>query len=387
MPLEIKNLKKAADRILKAIKRKEKIILYGDADLDGISSVIVLKEAIKNLGGQVTAVYFPDREIEGYGLNEDALIYLKEHSPALLLVLDCGISNIEEVKMAKKLGFEVVIVDHHEPLNKLPAASIIVNPKQKGDKYPFKEFAAAGVVYRLVEALLKEKLTDSLRSNFLELVALATIADMMPKSNDNLEFLGEGLSTLKDTRRPGLMVFWQMDPIGKDKDNIIQFAQKVISACHAGIGKNHLNEGYLLLTSTSEREAESLAKYLMERAYDRHLRIKEIVEEIERRILKKDEGSIIFEGDKAWPVLMMGPSASKICNSYKKPVFLYSNKKGYCQGAVRTPQGIDGVKAMMHCSKNLETYGGHPRAAGFRIKDKDVDKFKSCLIKYFKNKC
>ena len=380
---EIKNLKKASDRILKAIKQKEKIILYGDADLDGISSVIVLKEAIKNLGGTVHAVYFPDRETEGYGLNEDALIYLKKHLPALLLVLDCGISNIEEVKMAKKMGFDVVIVDHHEPLKKMPPASIIVNPKQRGDKYPFKEFAAAGVVYRLVEVLLKEKLTDSLRSNFLELVALATIADMMPKSNDNLEFLGEGLSSLKDTRRPGLMVFQQIGPI--IQDNIIQFAQKIISACHAGTGKNHLNEGYLLLTSTSEKEAESLAGYLMEKAYDRHLRIKEIVEEIERRILKKDEGPIIFEGDKSWPVLMMGPSASKICNSYKKPVFLCSNKKGYCQGAVRTPKGIDGVKLMMHCSKDLETYGGHPRAAGFRIKDKDVEKFKSCLIKYFKS--
>jgi len=380
---EIKNLKKAADRILKAIKQKEKIILYGDADLDGISSVILLKEAIKNLGGGVSAVYFPDREIEGYGLNEDALNYLKKYSPALLIIMDCGISNIDEVKLAKKMGFEVIIVDHHQPLKKLPSASIIVNPKQRGDKYPFKEFAAAGVVYKLVEVLLKEKLTASLRNNFLELVALATIADMMPKSDDNLEFLGDGLSSLKDTRRPGLAVFRQIGPIGKNKDNIIEFGQKVISACNAGVGNNHLNEGYLLLTSSSEQEAESLAKYLIEKSYDRHFRIKEIVGEIERRILKKDEGPIVFEGDKSWPVLMMGPSASKICNSYKKPVFLFSNKKGYCQGAVRTPKGIDGVKVMMHCSKNLETYGGHPRAAGFRIKEEHIDKFKECLIQYF----
>lgn len=378
---EIKNLKKAAQRILKAVKKKEKIILYGDADLDGISCVIVLKEAIKNLGGEVEDVYFPDRETEGYGLNEDALECLKKHAPALLIVLDCSIGNFAEVKLAKKLGFEVMIVDHHEPLKKLPAASIIVNPKQKGDKYPFKEFAAAGLVFRLAETLLKDKLTSSLRCNFLELTALATIADMMPRTDDNLEFLGEGLIALPDTSRPGLKVFWQIGSF--KKDDIHQFAQKVISACHAGGSRDHLNEGYLLLTAKSTKEAEDLARYLLEKGYARQLRIKEIVTEIEERILKTNE-PIVFEGDESWPVLMLGPAAAKVCHAFKKPVFLYSNKKDYCQGAVRTPKGVDGVKAMMHCSQGLETYGGHPQAAGFRIKEQDLTKFKNCLIKYFK---
>ncbi|MFH1423695.1 MAG: DHH family phosphoesterase [Candidatus Nealsonbacteria bacterium] len=382
MKKEIKNIKKAAERIKKAVDKKERIILYGDADMDGIGSTIILKEAIKTLGGKITAIYFPDRELEGYGLNEDALNFLKAHAPALLILLDCGISNLSEVKIAKNLGFEVMIVDHHKLLKKPPQASIIVNPKQKGDKYPFKEFAAAGVVFKLIEELLAGKMSVSLKNNFLELVALATIADMMPQTDDNLEIVEEGLRSLKNTRRPALRSFWEIDPV--IKDNINQFAQKIILACNASGGKNHSNEAYLLLTAKSVKEAESLARHLLDKAFDRHLQIKEIVEEIEKKILRKTGGAIIFEGEDWWPVLMLGPCASKICRIYKKPVFFYNQKDGVCQGAVRTPKGVDGVKAMIKCSKTLETYGGHPQAAGFRIKERDLDKFKTCLIDYFK---
>ena len=380
---EIKNIKKASARIIKAIKDKEKIVLYGDADMDGIGSTIVLEEAIKTLGGTVTAVYFPDREIEGYGLNEDALTFLKKHTPALLILLDCGISNFDEVKKAGKMGFEVMIVDHHKTLDKLPKASLIVNPKQKGDKYPFKEFAAAGVVFRLAEVLLGEKMTVLLKNDFLELTALATIADMMPQVEDNALIVEEGLRSLRNTARPALQAFSEIDPV--IKDNVNQLSQKIILACHAGNGKDHSNEAYLLLTSKTVKDASVQIKYLLAKAYDRRLQIKEIVERIEGRVLRKMKENIIFEGEDWWPVLMLGPAASKICHTYKKPVFLYNQKDGVCQGAVRTPKGVDGVKAMMKCSKMLETYGGHPQAAGFRIKEKDLIAFEKCLIEYFKN--
>ena len=377
---EIKNLKKTAQRINKAVKKKEKIVLYGDADLDGIGSVVILEEAIKNLGGRVEAVYFPDRETEGYGLNEDALNYLKKYAPALLIVLDCGIGNFNEAKLASKMGFELVIIDHHQPLSKLPQASIIVNPKQKGDKYPFKEFANAGLVFKLIETLLKRKLSDSLRDNFLEITALATIADMMPQKEDNLEFLAKGIMSLKETARPGLKVFWQI----LDEDSSRQLvAQKIISACHAGGAQNHINECYLLLTVISNKEAEALANELLEKSYIRQERIKDIFKEITEKI--PTDTSLIFEGNKSWPVLMLGPVASKLCNTYRKPVFLYKEDNSHCQGAVRTPSGVNGVKAMACCSKLLEIYGGHPQAAGFRIEKKNLEKFKSCLIKYFKN--
>ncbi|MBZ9578376.1 DHH family phosphoesterase, partial [Patescibacteria group bacterium] len=183
--MEIKNLKKAAKRILKAIKNKEKIILYGDADLDGTTSVIVLKEAIKTLGGKIETIYFPDREKEGYGISKEALYYLKERAPALLIALDCGISNFKEILLAKKFGFEVIVIDHHEILDKLPDAEIVVDPKQKGDKSPLKYLATVGITYKLSELLFSNKMDDQIKKNFLELVALGTIADVMPRKDEN----------------------------------------------------------------------------------------------------------------------------------------------------------------------------------------------------------
>ncbi len=383
MASEIKNLKKAAERIKKAVKNKENIILYGDADMDGVSSVIIVKESIKTLGGKIAEVYFPDRETEGYGVNEDALEYLKKKAPALMIIMDCGIGNFDELDKAKEMGFEVVIVDHHEVLKKLPTASIVVDPKQKGDKYPFKEFATVGIAFKLAQALLGEKMTPSLRQSFLELTALATIADMMPQTDDNKELIEEGLSSLRSTVRPGLRAFFQIDPLAEK--SMRELAQKIISAAHAGGTQNHLNEAYILLTAPSLEKAEMMVRNLLEKSRDRHLQIQAIAEEIGEVAARKMKDPIVFEGSDDWPVLMLGPAASKICRDWKKPVFLYNRKEKESQGAVRTPKGVDGVKAMIHCSKLLGTYGGHPQAAGFRVKNEKLEDFKECLFKYFKN--
>ena len=205
--MEIKNLDKVAERIKRAIRKREKIVLFGDADPDGISSVIILKESTKNLGGEVSTIYFPNREIEGYGLNEDALKFLQKEAPALLFLLDCGIGNFNEIEKAKEMNFEVIVIDHHEILGKLPKASIIVDPKQEGDNYPFKALATAGILYKLSEILLAKSASQALRESFLELVAIATLADMMPKEEDNKIFIEKGLRALENTFRPGLRVF------------------------------------------------------------------------------------------------------------------------------------------------------------------------------------
>lgn len=382
--MEIKNLKKSASRILKAVKNKEKIILYGDADFDGISSVIILEESIKILGGRVSAFFFPDREKEGYGLNESALNYLKKYAPALLILLDCGIGNFKEVEIAGKMGFDVVIIDHHKVLNNLPVASIIVDPRQKGEKYPFREFATAGIVFRLARILLKNNFSEAAERDFLTLTGLATIADMMTKTDDNKEFIEKGLVYLKNTARPGLKVFYYILPDFFNK-NPIEFAQKIISACHAGGTHRHLNEGYLLFTAASTEKAKMLARKLLKKARLRQLKIKKIVEKIEKKLSKQREDPIIFEGDKSLEILMAGPAASIICRNHNKPIFLYGHRKAESQGAVRTPKNIDGVKAMMSCANFLEVYGGHPQAAGFKIKNKNLKSFKECLMGYFKS--
>ena len=378
---EIKNLKKVADRITAAIKNKEKIILYGDADLDGIASVIILADSIKNMGGDVAAVYFPSRENEGYGITKTALSSLKGLSPALFLTLDCGISNFEEVNLARNSGFEVIIIDHHEVLDKLPNASIIVDPKQEGDKYPFKGLATAGIVFRLSRLLLRAQFSESLKKIFLELVALATIADMMPQESENKEMIEEGLSVLKNTWRPGLRAFFETEEI-KDSKTFKETCQKIISALNTIEVKDHFPETYLLLTTNSLKEAKLKAENLLFRREEKQWEIREITEEAETRISKKIKEPIIFEGNSTWSLALLGASASRICRQYQKPTFLFKKQEKESRGAVRVPTGINGVEMMKKCSKYLVGYGGHAQAAGFNIKNENLEKFKECLLKF-----
>lgn len=381
MATEIKNLKKAARRILKAIKSKEKIILFGDADLDGVTSVIILKESIKNLGGQVRAVYFPDREKEGYGISEKALRYFKKDASALFLALDCGIGNFKEVKLANELGFEVIIVDHHEVLDELPEASIIVDPKQKGDKYPFKHFAAVGLAFKLSELLLEKQMTESLRKSFLELVALATIADMMPRTDENRTMIIEGLDSLESSWRPGIRALLGLEPF--KSLSLIQRVYKINSLLNVRDIQNHLPAAFRLLSSFTEKEAKELAERLFEKGLQRRERIGEITEEVERKIFGKSEEPIIFEGDSNWELALLGVVASILSQKHKKPVFLFKKDKTESQAGIRAPSGFNLVEAMKSCCENLITYGGHPQAAGFRIKNEHLEEFKNCLMEYF----
>jgi len=382
---EIKNLRKAADRIKKAIRDKEKIIVYADADLDGTSSAIILEGSIKNLGGNSPEIYFPDREKEGYGINEKALDFLKKEAPALLISIDCGIGNLKEVDIANKMGFEVIIVDHHEVLDEVPKASIIVDPKQKGDKYPFKEFAATGLAFKLAEELFNNNIPKPLNKSFLELVALATIADMMPQRDENKLLIEEGLMALKETERPGLKVFFKENFSVGDL-NIKMTASKIISTLNASGVVDHLTEAYLLLSSSNDETVEILKDSLVKKNEEKHLRIKQVIWEVQERILKDFKSPLVFEGGEDWSLVFLGPAASAICRDFQKPVFLFKKGEDKSRGAVRTPKDLNSVEAMKSCSDLLETFGGHPLASGFTVKNENLEKFKNCLIDYFLSK-
>jgi len=375
--MEIKNLNKAARRILKGIADKERIILYGDADLDGVSSVIILKEAIKSIGGFVSAVYFPDREKDGHGINKAGLKHLKKFAPALLVVMDLGIGNIEEVLLAKEMGFTVIIVDHHEILDKLPKADIVVDPKQKGDKYPFKTLAAVGLVYRLVEKMMGDKLKGELKRSFLELTALATIADMMPKQADNKYFIEEGTPFLANSLRPGIKIFWERD-FFKQKMELSNKISKIISILNVRDVKDGLPGAYRLLVTSSPKEAENIVEKLLKKHKVRRQIIELIVEEVEKKISDKNE-TIIFEGEKDFESILISSAASILVSQHLKPVFLYKKMAKESLGTVRSTKQIDSVSLMKKCSKLLMTYGGHPQASGFRIVNENLDKFKECL--------
>ena len=378
--MEIKNLKKAAKRILSSCKKNERIILFGDADLDGTASVIILEEAIKNLGGKVSRCYFPDREIEGYGLNEEALEALKKYAPALLILLDCGIGNFKEIKAAKKMGLETIIIEHHEILDKIPSASIVVDPKQKGDKYPFKLFATCGLTFKLSQLLLGSKISKNIERSFLELVALGTLADMMPQTDDNQIFIQEGLAYLPFTFRPGLRTllnFFDQPPLSTR-----ELSQKIISILQITDCQNHLTMSYLLLSTPDEKKAQKLVETLWQKNCQRQEVLRELTREIAEKL--SSPSVIVFKGDKEIPHVLTGALASRICNKFKKPTFIFNANEKLSRGSVRTPRGIDSVAALKHCHSLLEVYGGHPPASGFTAKNENIEKLKQCLIEYFK---
>ncbi|HOX29949.1 MAG TPA: DHH family phosphoesterase [Candidatus Paceibacterota bacterium] len=376
---EIKNMGEAARRIKEAVERKERIIVYGDADLDGVTSVIICKESIENLGGKVAALYFPDREIEGYGINKTALKNLEKYSPALILAVDLGIGNFEEIKIAKKIGFDVVIVDHHEILDGLPEADVIVDPKQPSDPYPFKLLCAAGLCFRLAEKLLGSKMGKNLRESFAELAALATLADMMPREFENIDIIEEGLETINNSFRPGLRAFFKTDVLDLDSDNFNRRITKIISVLNIRDMKNGIPAAYKLLCAESVPQAEKLIKEFMLINRERRDKIRSVTEEIEMSIEEKNE-PIIFEGSRDWELNLLGTIASIICQKHGKPTFIFKTLENESQGTVRSTDEIDSVALMKNCKDLLLTYGGHPKASGFRVKNENLGKFKACLI-------
>ncbi|MBI4122911.1 MAG: DHH family phosphoesterase [Parcubacteria group bacterium] len=381
--MEIKNLTKAAARIRQAAVRLERIILYGDADLDGISSLIILGEAIKSLGGTVAATTFPNREHDGYGLTPKALAELKHLAPALLIVADLGIGNFEEVKEAKKLGFEVIIIDHHEILGRVPVADIVVDPKQPGDEYPFKGFAACGLAFLTAKAMLGSKLSPALERSFLELAALGTVADMMPRQQDNLLIIEQGMDAFFESWRPGIRAFLERE------EELVRESRQVAMEQMVGLlNVRDMADGYpggfRLLTTQSMDEARAMVEDFSQKTKIRRERVRQLAQEVRKRIALKKEEPLVFEGDESFDYELLGSVASIITNQEAKPVFLFKKRKEGSLGSARASSGFNTVQAMEQCKDLLERYGGHSPASGFRLKNENLEKFNACLADYFK---
>ncbi|HCM36432.1 MAG: hypothetical protein A3J30_03810 [Candidatus Wildermuthbacteria bacterium RIFCSPLOWO2_02_FULL_47_9c] len=384
--MKIKNLTKAANRVQKAIAQEERIILYGDADLDGVTAVLIADEAIKSLGGKVAAYYFPEREKEGYGVTRKALKHLKQYAPGLLITFDLGISNFEEIPLAKKLGFSVIVMDHHKALGKLPKADIIVDPKQPGEKYPFKEFAACGLSLQLAKALLGKKMSDTLYQSMVELAAVGTIADMMAREQDNSQIIQDGLDALPYSWRPGIRAFLESDIFGDDA-SLEQKVQHMIAILNVRDTKNRRPGAFRLLSCPSLPKAKRTIDDFVEKHKLRRERVDRAADEIRMRIFHKKADPWVFEGDAAFEYVLLGALASIISQETQKPAFIYTKSKTTLLGSVRAPSGHDTVKAMQSCREFLDTYGGHPQASGFQTTaDKEKD-LRACLTQYFqKNK-
>src|SRR3989338_722543 len=381
---EIKNLKKAAQRIKKAVQQKERIILYGDSDLDGVCSVIILQETLLSLGGNISALYFPDREQEGYGITKTALEKLQPYAPGLLISMDLGITNFKEIRQARAMGFEVILVDHHEILDVVPQANIIVDPKQPGETYPFHGFAACGLTLRLALMLLNKEASLALISGLKELAALATIADMMPRKEDNVQIIEEGLATIQQSWRPGIKAFERFEEFKRIESVEVRITQ-MIALLNVRDVEHGIPAAYRVLASHTEDEAVGLLAVLQEKHKVRKDNIRLYTERVRSSLERLPRPAVIFEGDGSFDYILLGSVASTISQEYNTPTFIYKKGESESIGSVRAPSGYDTVQAMKACAQLLITYGGHAQASGFRLNNENLEKFKDCLIDYFTN--
>lgn len=377
--LKMKGVKQVVKRLLNAVRDKEKIILIGDSDPDGVTSIIILKEALDALGSH-TQAYFPNPEEEGHGLKKELLESIKDEAPALLITLDFGIRNFEEIELANTLGFEVIVIDHHLVLDQLPKASIIIDPYQKGDGYPFKKLANAGIVYQLAKELLVQTGKQYYLGDLLALTMLATLAEQVPLEQDNAKIVEEGLIALQYSQRPGLLALVEIANLENCRTEEIR--EKIIPLLSSAETQNHQSEMFTLLVEKSEKEAEKMVQILLDKNEERKTVIQRTLTKIDEEINPTE--IMVFSVLENLPSLpILGTLASKIQQKYDKPSLIIRKDKLESRGSMRTPEGVNSLKALEHCQEFLKNFGGHSPASGFSLENNNLEKLKTCLLDYF----
>lgn len=366
----------AVERILKAIVNHEKIIIYGDYDVDGITSISVLKKFLVERGLTV-AHHIPNRLEEGYGLNKEAIEKIAEDAYTLMITVDCGISGIEEVDFAKELGIQTIITDHHEPLEELPKALAIIDPKRKDSQYPFNQLAGVGVVFKLIQAIgMKLQLEEKEYLKFLDLVCVGTISDIVPLIDENRVIAKLGLKLVNVTKNLGLKYLLQVAGYKQIDSNTISFGiAPRVNACGR---MGHENEALDIFLSDNINTVKELADKLNEYNKIRQEIEKKIVEEALQKIGENqaEEKNTILLGSQDWHHGVIGIVASKITEMYFKPSILLSFENGVAKGSGRSIPGFDLHEALCKCSKYLEKYGGHEMAVGLTLKQENVEAFR-----------
>jgi single-stranded-DNA-specific exonuclease len=404
-PFLLKGMEKAVKRIYQAVSKKERILVYADYDADGVCSGAILFSVLKHLGAKNIQAYIPDRAKEGHGMNKEAIKKIHKEKADLIITVDCGISNLEEAELIASLGMDLIITDHHQPKHKLPEAVALIDPWQKDDKYPFKDLCGAGVAYKLTCALLREKKDNPdypLKKWLLDLVALATVADVMPIIGENRTLVKYGLGVLAQTKRLGLQELMKTAKVIPELikhslngeaplTNLNTYTIGFILAPRLNaVGRmNHASAAFHLLISQNKKEAEKLAKDINQSNSTRQNLTERIIEEAKKRIDKKlsrKDSKLIFEGSPDWPAGLVGLIASKISDQYQRPTIIYHDLDSIISGSCRSRGSFNVLGMLKHSSDCLHSFGGHEKAAGFRIKRANLKKFKNALIKFVEDK-
>lgn len=376
-PFLIKDMEKAVNRIIKAIENKERITIYGDYDVDGITSITVLKSFLQERGLEI-AQYIPNRLTEGYGLNIEAVEKIKNRGCDLMITVDCGISAIKEIDYANQLGIETIVTDHHEPGQELPKAMAVIDNKRKDSTYPFRELAGVGVVFKVIQAIsIKLGLKEEEYLKYLDIVCIGTISDIVPLVDENRVIAKLGLLLIKQTRNIGLRAIINMSGYKEIDSNSISFGiAPRINAC-GRMGK--AEDALELFLSKNINEVCQLAQKLNEYNKERQETEKAIyenaVEAIERENLQKN--SAIIVGGHNWHHGVIGIVSSKITEMYFKPSILLSfEDDGIGTGSGRSIPGFDLHEALSKCNNSIEKFGGHSMAIGITIKKDKFENFK-----------
>ncbi len=367
-PFNLIGLPPATDRISHAIQRGENIVVYGDYDADGVTATALLGLALKSLGAEVTE-YIPNRFDEGYGLNLDAIRMFADQGVNLVITVDCGIRSWDEAELARSLGVDLIITDHHHPLDVLPSAFAVINPKQAGDPYPEKNLAGVGLAYKLVEALALSKQYPNLNSrDFLDLVALGTVADLVPLTGENRSLVRAGLELIRQPLRQGMMALIGVSSLTPSRITTTDIGFSLAPRLNAsGRLESALNSLHLL-TSQDPLEVGQLAQWLEVQNRERQKITRDIQIKAENQIIIDDEVPLLlFAADPEYNPGVVGLAASRLTEQYYRPSIIASIGDKFTRGSCRSIPEFHITQALDQCKDLLSHHGGHAAAAGFTV--------------------
>ncbi len=383
-PFLMPDMEKAVDRIIKAIENNEKIMIFGDYDVDGITSITVLKKFLLDRNANVSQ-YIPNRLFEGYGLNKDAIAKIAEDKFDLMITVDCGISGVEEVEYANSLGIETIVTDHHEPGEILPNAIAVVDAKRKDNIYPFNQLAGVGVVFKLIQAISQRlNLEEKEYLKYLDLVCVGTISDIVPLVDENRVIAKLGLKLVEVTKNIGLKTLLEVSGYKQIDSTTISFGiAPRINACGR---MGHEQEALKLFLTEDANEAKEIALRLNEYNKERQEIEKRIFEEAVQEIENTDkEKDVIVLGKENWHHGVIGIVSSKITDLYFKPSILICFEEKVGKGSGRSVPGFDLYEALSNCNNHISRFGGHSMAVGITVEKDEFEDFKKDFEEYAQN--
>ena len=384
-PFMMKNMDIAVDRISKNIQNQKPILIFGDYDVDGTTGASLLYLGLKDLNA-IVEYYIPHREKEGYGLSSGGIDYAHSIGADLLITCDCGINAFEPVDYANEHGVDIIITDHHIPDKKLPNAYAVLNPKQKGCEYPFKGLCGCGVAFKLISALSeKSGIGQNVGLNYLDLVALATSADMVPILDENRVLVHGGLDQLEESKSPGIHQLLVQTGLVGESLNVGKLVFGLAPKINAAGRMGDANRTVELLTTSDKTRAEELASILVRENKRRQLIQEDIVNDAIRLVHSQvdlENNKVVIIGSKGWHPGVVGIVASRIKDEFSRPAIVIAfDKEGIGKGSARSIPHLDLYEALSYAAKFLEGYGGHPMAAGLTVREEKFENFKSLFLR------